>query len=181
MHELPELIPRVAVIPLARPVLFLDLDGVVNSVNSKLEIDENGDTLFVRACKQVDRKLLAELNRVLAGAGCDVVVSSAWRERFCAQEIADVFVARGMPDELAERFIDVTDEESVPYDMPDRSGKERGLQIQRWLDAHPERRTFAIVDDGEDMAHLLPYLVKTDCMDGLTKADADQLIAMLIV
>ena len=167
------------VVPTIRPVLFLDLDGVVNSVNSNLETDENGDTLFVRACKQVDRKLLAELARILAETGCDVVISSTWRKRFSAQEVADILVARGMPDELADRFIGVTDEEPVPYDILDRSGKERGLQIQRWLDVHPERSTFAIVDDGADMAHLLPHLVQTDCMDGLTRADADRLIEML--
>lgn len=160
-------------------VVFLDIDGVLNGASSEILPDEDGDTLFVRACKQIDRKLLLSLTRVLIETGADVVVSSTWRMRFTPQEIADVLVARGMPDELADRFIDCTDELPVPYDLPDRTGKERGLQIARWLEAHPGVTTFAIIDDGADMAHLISNLVQTDCIDGLTPEKADEVIAKL--
>lgn len=161
-------------------VIFLDIDGVLNGGSSELVPDENGDTLFVRACKNIDRYMLSNFCRVLIETGADVVVSSTWRKRFAPSEIADILVACGMPDELAGRFIGRTDELPVPYDLPDRTGKKRGLQIARWLKAHPGVTAFSIIDDGANMAHLMPHLVKTDWIDGLTAEKANEVIAKLL-
>jgi hypothetical protein len=55
----------------------------------------------------------------------------------------------------------------------------RGLEIQEWLDAHPEVERFVILDDECDMAHLEPFMVKTKFDCGLTEQDAEKAIAIL--
>ena len=162
-----------------RPVLFLDIDGVLNGID--LDIGDSPEAMPVmeRQSRHMLRPHVSRLVRVLQGADCDVVVSSTWRKRFTAQQVAEMLVMRGMPHELAVRFIGVTDEQPVPYDWPNRSGRERGLQIQRWLDANPDRDRFAIVDDDSDMAHLMDWLVQASALIGMTDDDADRLIEMM--
>ena len=43
----------------------------------------------------------------------------------------------------------------------------------------PEKFAFVILDDGDDMLHLKPYLVRTNPEVGLTEADVDLAIEML--
>lgn len=160
-------------------VLFLDIDGVLNGMSHDFDDAPPDATLHERMSRHMVPELVARLVRVLRETGCLVVVSSTWRLRFSAAEIAAMMAARGLPLDMLGRFIGRTDSQPVPYDWPDRSGRERGLQIQRWLDATPGVERFAIVDDDSDMAHLHPFLVQTDTLTGMTDADADRLIAML--
>jgi hypothetical protein len=57
--------------------------------------------------------------------------------------------------------------------------KERGHEIQAWMDEHGTPERFCIVDDGSDMAHLRHKLVQTDCYTGLTEESERAIIAAL--
>ena len=55
----------------------------------------------------------------------------------------------------------------------------RGGEIAEWLAEHPEVEHFVILDDGDDMDHLLPWLVQTDHATGLLDAHVERAVAML--
>lgn len=133
-------------------VVFLDMDGVLNKApDYQVRIEGQRSVLLV------NQKLVERFKEVLKDTGAKVVLSSSWRATRGGRE----FVERvGIP------VMDVTD--SGP-------GK-RGDQIQRWLDAHPEVETYAIVDDDSDMLdHQLPHFVLTEFVTGLTEQAAYRL------
>ncbi len=133
-------------------VVFLDMDGVLNKApDYQVRIEGQRSVLLV------NQKLVERFKEVLKDTGAKVVLSSSWRAIRGGRE----FVERvGIP------VMDVTD---------NGPGK-RGDQIQRWLDAHPEVETYAIVDDDSDMLdHQLPNFVLTEFVTGLTEQAAYRL------
>jgi hypothetical protein len=150
------------------PILFLDIDGVLNSV----EWMKHG-TMWGSNLGALDPVACARLDRVLVATGADIVLSSAWRHSTSCEKMQTFLRVRGCP---SARVIDRTPWGS---EMPPDSGDERGHQIQHWLDTHPTPR-FAIVDDSTDMVHLLPKLIRTPWETGLGDEHVELLIAMLL-
>jgi hypothetical protein len=58
-------------------------------------------------------------------------------------------------------------------------GKTRGAEIQQWMDENWTPERFVILDDNADMDHLLPHLVRTSSIVGLTDANATKAVEML--
>lgn len=140
-------------------VIFLDVDGVLNTRET---------WGFER---QFPLPLVARLRHLVDTTGAKIVVSSTWRISLMDRLLSNLEVG-GVPRETvidATPFLQPHGLEAVP----------RGIEIQAWLDSHPEVNTFVILDDGTDMAHLLPRLVQTDHVHGLTDADVDRAIEML--
>lgn len=55
------------------------------------------------------------------------------------------------------------------------------MEIQAWMDSHSERcDRFVILDDDDDMAHLIPNLIQCNGGDGLTTDVADAVIETLM-
>lgn len=52
-------------------------------------------------------------------------------------------------------------------DMTPLSSGPRGAEIQAWLSKHPDVKDFVILDDSDDMLHLLPHLIRTNNEFGL--------------
>lgn len=159
-------------------VLFLDIDGVLN-----------GHQTFGKEhpyCK-IDRRCVAQLNRVIDATDCRLVISSAWRYQMIAGECTRV----GFGYLLAThgvRILGLSPKELVVgYTLPDEVTCHRADQIHAWLKSEKERvladdyPPFAIVDD---MAMRLPWFmarrfVRVKGPRGLTRADADKLIQIL--
>lgn len=160
------------------PVLFLDVDGVMNDhrwdpeVASGVILDEH----------------VARLNRVLLATGAKIVLSSAWRYIVLRGEstlsgIEWLFRSHGI---LANRLLGITGPDTIercvyrgePGTWPRTN--ERGQQIADWLREHPGVTRYAVVDDIDlgisESGH--PF-VRTDGKVGLTDTDADQLIQIL--
>jgi hypothetical protein len=107
------------------PIVFLDIDGVVNSLSSTLVY---GDAEWPNPVS------LGLMARLVHNAEAFVVVSSSWRIGRSPQELRDTF-ARWSGDgaTLASHVIDVTDTGPGP----------RGAQIARWLAKQPSWRVGA--------------------------------------
>ena len=121
-------------------VIFLDIDGVLNCSKTP-----NPRKLpYV-----VDKKLLANLHRLIRKTDAKVVLSSTWRV-----DPVGIFAAkhRGIP------FIDV---------CPDFPQSPRWKEIKRWLSAHPHVERFAVIDDQDDGLDGLP-LFQPSAATGLT-------------
>jgi len=144
------------------PILFLDVDGVLNSHGSFVR---NGEPVW-----RVDADKVALLNEVVRRTGCHVVVSSTWRKgpEDGPDGCREILRARG----VRVRF---------PRDWRTDGSLDgiRGGEIADWLRRNGSP-PYAIVDDDSDM---LPEqqarFVQTNFEEGLTRAHADRLIALL--
>jgi hypothetical protein len=161
---------------MATPILFLDVDGVLNSA----EWAERG-TMWGVSIGSLDPEACARLERVIAATGCELVLSSSWRRYGDDPAWFEAMLhERGC---ASARFIGQTP--SLAWKLSERGTilgvRERGDEIQAWLDGAPEHagRPFAIVDDSSDMAHLAHRLVRTTWERGLQDEHVEALIAML--
>lgn len=155
---------------MSRPVLFLDIDGVLTS--NLWDFDDEAESSIL------DWSTVQALNRVLRETDCDVVLSSAWRyvvldKSMTLGGFAYLLRTHGVAKVIQERLIGVTDRD---IDVDDNT--ERGKQVQAWLATHPEVDRFAVVDDNDLGFSGLPFF-KTDGRTGLTEAIADRLIELL--
>lgn len=171
-----------------KPVLFLDIDGVLNSRAFKEERAAlPADPLYAQLPqedREADRKLdpaaMARLNRIVTETDCLVVISSSWRVVYSLCRLERMFRRRG----YEHRLFGTTPR--IWLDTDDRSHRERGSEIKTWLDwvdsvnGRGDRYgVFAIVDDDSDMGDLMGRLVQTNNEVGLTDEDAARLIALL--
>jgi len=149
-------------------VIFLDIDGVLNNKDitcfHKGRPGEYAYGVFTGE-DYFDPKCVACLNKIIQVTGAKLVISSSWRLLFDIETLSGFFVSQ----KIEGKIIDYTD----------RFGGERGHEIQAWLTAHPEVESFVILDDDSDMAHLLPYHIKTGWEKGLEEHHVNVAIDML--
>lgn len=146
-------------------VLFLDIDGVILSGE---ELHARGNHRYLPPSK------IALIQQVCDRSGAVIVVSSTWR---AFDETPALLRMAGLQAAIHQEWR--TDQEhrstSGLY-----VGEARGHQIKRWLDAHPETASYAIVDDDSDMLpEQMPRLVKTPFQTGIEQAHVDQLVTLL--
>ena len=142
-------------------LVFLDIDGVLNSVASATRY---------RTDKRFGDENVAAFNRIIDQTSARIVISSTWRFGRTDAELGHVLRQQGVHGEI----VGSTDRDFEGEGCP------RGSLIQRWLDAQTEKPDrFIILDDNADMRPLRDRLVQTDSKVGLTDADADKAILML--
>jgi hypothetical protein len=139
-------------------ILFLDFDGVLNSEQSTEELGTR---------YKFSRPSVNALNFLLDNTDARIVITSTWREYWTLSENAQSLEQNGV---LPNRVLGKTA----------LLGKERGLEIDAWLNDVPfPLRSFVIIDDREDMAHHSNRLVRVDPKVGLTMERARRAIEIL--
>ena len=136
-------------------VLFLDVDGVLNSDTT---VEQWEGYMYV------DKKKIARLQSILKKTGAEIVLSSTWRTRATMQE--------GLR-QAGLRWCSQT---------PNLEGYDsRGAEVALWLTEHPEVERYVILDDIGNgfMDDQRPYFVQTDPAVGLTEKDAKRVISLL--
>lgn len=168
-------------------VLFLDIDGVLNSdvrphrprrdpdasYIAPPEVRECGDPHAVRGWHDIDPERVARLQRIVDATGCVLVISSTWRKVMRLSTIRLLLAAHGLRADV----IDATPFLASP----------RGEEIRAWLDAYPgEVGAFAVLDDNDQMdavreAFVLTWDAGEDGLgeDGLAEAHVERVIALL--
>ncbi len=134
-------------------IIFLDVDGVLNSIQDRFSWTIESDKhLILLAC-------------IVRRTDAKIVVSSSWRN--C-----------GLLDTLKKRLNDFS---MSIYDKTKDIG-ERGVEIKEWLDSHSGVESFVILDDEDfDIKSYFPNnFVKTNEEVGLQKEDAEKCIAILL-
>jgi hypothetical protein len=177
-------------------VLFLDVDGVLNSHNywTTLEgrrsaVVETEASLQEYAQGMIDPDAVAELNRIVKATGAVVVLSSSWRHAHSMTHMNRMLQFRGFEGFLVGATPELPHGVQTPafkaflQANPEHwTGRVncRGNEIQAWLDSMAKVVSkFVILDDDSDFAHLEPFLVKTPHSTGLTPELADKAIEML--
>jgi len=157
-------------------VVFLDIDGVLNSRSFMLDFEarceDAGEVLGFQ--HQIDHRAVLRLNRLLINTRAVVVVSSSWRRIVDLDELGRILRNYGFEGTIIGATPDLTH-----LDRGDRPVW-RGDEIAHWLEHHPRAvQSFVILDDGNDMGELSHRLVRTDDRVGLT--DEDVLRAMKLL
>lgn len=156
-------------------VIFLDVDGVLNSPRSMIAWHEEYKGMWHRSESRDEKSHLARnhidpitvklLNRVTEGSGAKYVISSTHRKHIPdhlgtgrdMQEMKKYFAMFGLTGDV------------IGY-TPVHGRGHRGSEIDHWLQennhwAKVER--FAIIDDDSDMLeHQKPFFVQTSQEDG---------------
>jgi hypothetical protein len=177
-----------------RRVIFLDMDGVLNSETFLRKREDEHRALghtepsspkreTTCTCfqfeRQVDREAVARLNRLVAETGAKIVISSSWRKLLDPPELLRVLVEHGL---VAEIIGETPDGYNDPVMLEVHGHLDcifRGHEIDAWLRKHPEVDRFVILDDGGDMAMHKNRLVQTDCEEGLLDEHVDLAIRVL--
>ena len=146
-------------------VLFLDVDGVLNSWQSaeywgrKNLSQEELDRCMYSFCPIA----MSNLNNLCEEfPDLKIVVSSTWRKSRSVAQLQDVLADNGFL--YIDRVVDKTP--VLGYDHC------RGDEIKDWLSNHPlwvdthEPKEFVIVDDDSDMGELIDHLIQTDARVG---------------
>ena len=135
-------------------VLFLDIDGVVNSKDTHIN---NPDEWAV-----IDPYMAFLVGRISLNTACQVVLSSGWRLH--PESVATI----------EKRVIQL-------YGCtPELQGKSRGSEIQAWLDEHKDVTAYAILDDDMDAGEgHSTHFFKTTFETGLTTEMAENIIQYL--
>lgn len=151
-------------------VLFLDIDGVLNS--HEFFERRTKPQQFSGMCELcVD--LMSRFDRIVEETGCKVVLSSTWR--LSPTYMHDLEVQGLNTNAIIDR--------TPTWHRPPDTGwewRERGKQIAEWLAAHPEVTRYTILDDDSDMLdEQTPSFFKTSTHTGLTDEIASAVIAHL--
>lgn len=172
-------------------VLFLDIDGVLNSENwagyrlyciknnmydRVLNFIDTNDENTEHKLTMIDDRAVANLNRIVEETGCKIVLSSSWRS---SQESENVFTQyilklKGFKYEL----YDVT-----PRLWHKEFGTQRGEEIQLWLGKESEKNeieSYVILDDDSDLLpEQMNNFIHVDGQVGLTYNDVCKAIKIL--
>ena len=153
-------------------IIFLDIDGVLNSIRTRETFE---DFVFVD-----DDKILL-LKDIIAKTDAKIVLSSSWRNGWqfkdknprCANEDVRLF-------EALQRKLKEFDIELMSYtDNFWHRGKEIDTWLKNWNGENIE--SFVILDDmqKEEFEPNTTHLVQTDISKGLTQQNVDEAIEKL--
>lgn len=165
--------------------LFVDIDGVINNDktwNNGWASPTEAEPLPI----PVAPECMARLNRIIAETGAKVVISSSWRKFARWTELGPALLRHGLVADVIGETPDLVNDAEWLDRWRHREGApftyermERGWEIREWLAAHPEVTRFAILDDCSDMDELLPWLVHTDPLVGLSDWDVE--VAKMVI
>ena len=140
---------------MTRPVIFLDIDGVLAPIRRWDRYED------------LDPGCVKRLNEIVAGAGADVVVSSTHRHGKSVAELQELLAAAGFVGDVLDK---------TPVGAP---GDDRGDEIAAWLAAHPVAGYVILDDHVVDASTPRTHLVLTHPARGLQPADVALAIDLL--
>lgn len=140
-----------------KKVIFLDIDGVLNS---KKTLGVYGEHL--------SSEMVRRLNKIVKLTDADVVVSSSWRILYELPILQAMMFNQGMT--WAHKIVDRTKDFTSC----------RGAEIQDYLDTHDKYDVYCILDDETDMLdEQKPFFIRTDWNVGLSEDDVSSAIRIL--
>jgi len=163
-----------------RKVVFLDIDGVLNTKWWYTQMDRN--TPKDKYGYAFDPNAVANLKKIIDETGADIVISSSWKS-FGISELEDMWQDRGLPGKLIGITPNtVSDEMLLNADLDNMElFSIRGTEIKEWLTKHGKHVShYAIIDDMDNMlSEQRLHFVKTDPEIGITVDDAEKAIMIL--
>jgi len=160
-------------------IIFLDVDGVLNSDQVCFEIRMNdinqngyggffgGTVTPTHALVCWGQELVDNLREIVEKTNAQIVISSTWRITHPVKQFIEMFKIYGWDN-------------APVIDKTEHLGTQRGYEISKWLERHSEVKQYVILDDNSDMLkEQKDNFVQTDEKVGLSKQDVLKAIAIL--
>lgn len=173
-----------------RKLLFLDIDGVLNS-QDWYSSDECAElvqpNIKLSDVLHFDPSTIELLTNIVLATDCEIVISSSWRRGKTIEQLQELFREVGF--EHSHKIISKTDSSYNWIQKGLHVPSIRGLEIKVWLDLNVRKTnkgftnndyTYCILDDDTDM--LLEQknnFINIDPQTGLTQYNVDQVIEIL--
>ena len=145
--------------------IFLDNDGVIclasnwggrakkwakyrseNPTSSPMKNEAPVDVRF----DNFDQKAIKILNRIIEETGAEIIVSSDWRLHATLEELGDYYEAQGIikrPIAVTELFENLFPREWNAFRFRADLELERSMEINNFLEKHPEITHWVAIDD----------------------------------
>lgn len=145
-----------------KPILFLDINGVLNSIRWFKK--QGGIT------RQLDSKCVYNLQQIVAATDCSIVIMSTWRLHTPRLGIMQALCNAGYIPPVP-----------IVGETPSLSGRIRGHEVKAWLfDTYGTTDvTHCCIDDGNSDFCMGQPLVQIDSSVGLSGHDVDKIIDRL--
>jgi len=146
-------------------VIFLDNDGVIclssnwggrskkwsnyRSENPESSNDLRSAPVTVRF-DNFDKKAIKILNEVIEETGAEIVVSSDWKLHANLEELGDYYESQGIvkrPIAITPNLEDFDPDSAGIYHWKGWKERARILEIQKYLELHPEITHWVAIDD----------------------------------
>lgn len=151
------------------PIVFLDVDGVLNSHEFLVE---------AQSCK-IDPACVARLNRLVREADARIVLSSAWRYMVHGHAMTLDGFAYMLRTHGFAASVNGSSKVIIDLTCRDEDIAERPDQVRAWLRHNGCRdQRYVILDDG-DFGWGDLNVILTDGTTGLTDRDVDRALAIL--
>ena len=163
-------------------IIFLDFDGVLNSVRTATAEQRVQRTTHVQHNVTMGRKVdsgfdiiaVKLLWRIIEKTDAYIVISSSWRKNLNLASLRAIFSSEfDWPSGAEQRIIGVTGGSARGH---------RGTEIQNWIDDHTvgiKNFQYVILDDSADMLdHQFPRFVQTDAYEGFLYKDYKKVLAL---
>lgn len=146
-------------------VIFLDVDGVLNSINKLKEVYQITKKPHSGKNYPFDEKCLNNLKDIVEATNSKIVITSYWKNN---PESLEILFDKLEEYNLSKSVIGIT---------PNKAYRE--LEILEYLKNNPTITNYIIIDDDGHMGTLSEDLIKTDIQTGLTKKDIKKCIKKL--
>lgn len=169
-----------------KKAIFLDIDGVLNAYGTD---KENRSKSRCGNYIGIDKDKVKRLSKIVQETDAILILSSSWKigwepkgrytlDRYDIYGSTINYHAKYLDNHLKKKgklvLTDKTKERNLFY---------RGMGIKAYLSAHPEITDWIVLDDEIFIDFkeqgIMPHLVKTDSIWGLTDDDAEAAIKML--
>jgi hypothetical protein len=150
-------------------ILFLDIDGVLNSrtfYDANVQEIGRESSFFWRAVAELDPNACAMVNQLCEEEDLKIVISSTWRKLHKVHEIEAMFNKRGLFAEIVGTTPSINES--------------RGHEIAEFIKSRPDLQieAYVIVDDDSDML-AGQFFVRTEWSIGIQPENIDQIKEVL--
>lgn len=163
-----------------RKILFLDLDGVLNTARWHRQADRHA--LQDKYGYKFDPSAVANLKKILDETGAVIVISSSWKCMGLAT-LQRMWKDRNLPGEVVDITPNSIGDELLLHADLEKMGllSIRGQEIKEWLMLHGKdvSNYVIFVDMNDILPEQEPHFVWIDPEEGVTKDNAEQVIMIL--
>lgn len=150
-------------------VIFLDIDGVLNSEEWDKYVQSFTYGARFNSCYLLSQEMILRLQNVVFQTNAEIVLTSSWRTNERAMD--------ALRRQLSLYHLSIRDS-TVSYAYGNRVD-----EVKLWIESHSNVTSYAIVDDYDDGFTqdeiLATHFVQTTYAQGLTPEKAEKIIEIL--
>lgn len=150
-------------------VIFLDIDGVLNSEEWDKYVQSFTYGARFNSCYLLSQEMILRLQNVVFQTNAEIVLTSSWRTNERAMD--------ALRRQLSLYHLSIRDS-TVSYAYGNRVD-----EVKLWLESHSNVTSYVIVDDYDDGFSndevLIAHFVQTNYFQGLTSEEAEKIVEIL--